>query len=132
MPAEEYTALDYEERPPHFVSFVPRDGGRRACEGGWRDDPVQQLLVAARREIGRWSSPDSDLADALSAVWPQLEKGFAMIPSRPCDRLQRWRSNFLAIAASESESGGSRGGSRGGSGPDSPFFGVEDNVVGLI
>ena len=61
------------------------------------DEPAKQILVAARREIGCWSAPDADLSEALSALWPQLQRGFSMIPARPCDALPHWRSSFLAI-----------------------------------
>ena len=83
-----------------------------------------------------WSSPGADLSEALSALWPQLELGFSMIPGRPCDRLPSWRASFLAIKPTkqdyDSDSGGSRAGSRASNEPGSPFFAADSYVVGLV
>ena len=134
LPADDYASLDYErERPPICESFA--NAGASASKG-WREEPQVQILTAARKEIACWSSPGADLSEALSALWPQLELGFSMIPGRPCDRLPSWRASFLAIKPPkqdyDSDSGGSRAGSRASNEPGSPFFAADSYVVGLV
>ena len=139
LPSDDYAKAELvdAEAPQHFVSFVKErhDGSR---SGTWRGEPHVQLLVAARREINCWSSPDTNLGDALSALWPQLEHGYGLIPRRPSKQLPSWKSSFLTIAlpadgdgAEENASPNHRRGSQGGghgSGATSPFFSSDQYV----
>ena len=102
LPKEDYAGLDYDaERPMHHIDYSG-NGGEDGAEGsrqaaGWRSEPESQILVSARREISCWSAPDADLSKSLSALWPQLELGYSMIPGRPCERLPGWKNSFLKI-----------------------------------
>ena len=142
LPAEDYAdaRLVDGEVPPDYVSFVamsPTADGTPSVDGGGQEEPHVQLLVAARREISCWSSPDCDLAEALSALWPQLEGGYSLIPGRPSAQLQGWRTSFLSIAlpsggdATSPIPGQRRGSFGGGGGATSPFF-SSDQFVPLV
>ena len=134
LPSEDYAALNYQgERPAGYVSYACKDGRQSSS---WGEEPHEQILIAARHEIGCWSAPGADLTAALGAVWPELEHGFGLIPGRPCEQLRGWSSSFLSISTPSDVDGSSRAGSRGGSGPASPFGGHGGmscgDFVGLI
>ena len=87
-----------------------------------------------------WATGDEDLGAALSDLWPELQRGYAMLPERtggagqgagtgqgPGTRLPKWSPSFLAIPDA-----GSRSPSRMTSGAASPFFASEDQYIGLI
>ena len=62
-------------------------------------EPHARLLVAARREISMWAASADDLGAALASLWPELQRGFALMPGRSGQReaLPNWEPSFLAI-----------------------------------
>ena len=94
LEAAAYARLDYlAERPPQYISFAEAEPARAAA-AGWAREPHAELLGAARREISCWCAHPADAADALRALWPELEAGFCLIPGRPRDRLPPWKAGF--------------------------------------
>ena len=91
LPAEDYSDLSFAtEQPPDYVSYeVPETGA----------EPHARLLVAARREISMWAASADDLGAALASLWPELQRGFALMPGRSGQReaLPNWEPSFLAI-----------------------------------
>ena len=91
LPAEDYSDLSFAtEQPPDYVSYeVPETGA----------EPHARLLVAARREISMWAASADDLGAALTSLWPELQRGFALMPGRSGQReaLPNWDPSLLAI-----------------------------------
>lgn len=130
LPADDYSELDFDaERPPDYTSYE-RYLASGAAAGEEADlEPHARMLVAARREITMWATTADDLGQALAALWPELQRGFGLIPGRARKELPSWEQSFLAIPDV-----GSRSPSRSTSGAASPFFSSEDTpfVVPLI
>jgi hypothetical protein len=95
LPAEDYADLSFAtEQPPDYTSYeVPETGAETGAE------PHARLLVAARREISMWAASADDLGAALASLWPELQRGFALVPGRSGQReaLPKWEPSFLAI-----------------------------------